>query len=434
MNFGTREKCVACGKTVYPQERFVNEKDIFHKSCFRCAHCNKVLGIGNFAALNGKYYCKPHFQQLFKSKGNYDEGFGTEQHKKKWAPQVFGVQKDFTGAHREEQKPATTIVNNEAPAQEHKLEETKLTPTTQPDTTEKASPAPVQPVVTPAPKAEPVHAQEAPNSTSAKPVPAKSTADLLKGFEQKNTNSQGVKRPAQKPRTFTFTVHTEKCVACGKTVYPQERFVNEKDIFHKSCFRCAHCNKVLGIGNFAALNGKYYCKPHFQQLFKSKGNYDEGFGTEQHKKKWAPQVFGVQKDFTGAHREEQKSEIKTEPKPAEPTPVEQVPAEPVPREPVPTEPVPIEQAPAEQIPTEPVPTEQVSTEQAPTEQVPTEQVSVEQTPAEQTPVEQAPAEPVLTEHVSTEQAPVEQAPVEQASVEQTLPTEESVTTADITSQ
>jgi len=29
-------------------------------------------------------YCKPHFIQLFKSKGNYSEGFGEEQHKKKW--------------------------------------------------------------------------------------------------------------------------------------------------------------------------------------------------------------------------------------------------------------------------------------------------------------------------------------------------------------
>ena len=29
-------------------------------------------------------YCKPHFKQLFKSKGNYSEGFGEEQHKMKW--------------------------------------------------------------------------------------------------------------------------------------------------------------------------------------------------------------------------------------------------------------------------------------------------------------------------------------------------------------
>jgi hypothetical protein len=29
-------------------------------------------------------HSKPHFKQLFKAKGNYDEGFGKEQHKKKW--------------------------------------------------------------------------------------------------------------------------------------------------------------------------------------------------------------------------------------------------------------------------------------------------------------------------------------------------------------
>uniref|UniRef100_A0A8C9N3E7 LIM domain-containing protein 2 n=1 Tax=Serinus canaria TaxID=9135 RepID=A0A8C9N3E7_SERCA len=35
-----------------------------------------ILGLGSYAALHGEFYCKPHFQQLFKSKGNYDEGFG----------------------------------------------------------------------------------------------------------------------------------------------------------------------------------------------------------------------------------------------------------------------------------------------------------------------------------------------------------------------
>lgn len=40
--------------------------------------------LGSFAALQGEFYCKPHFQQLFKSKGNYDEGFGRKQHKERW--------------------------------------------------------------------------------------------------------------------------------------------------------------------------------------------------------------------------------------------------------------------------------------------------------------------------------------------------------------
>lgn len=40
--------------------------------------------LGNYASLHGKIYCKPHFKQLFKSKGNYDEGFGHKQHKELW--------------------------------------------------------------------------------------------------------------------------------------------------------------------------------------------------------------------------------------------------------------------------------------------------------------------------------------------------------------
>ena len=60
------------------------DEKIFHKTCFRCGQCDKILSLGNYAALAGVYYCKPHFKQLFALKGNYDEGFGREQHKKLW--------------------------------------------------------------------------------------------------------------------------------------------------------------------------------------------------------------------------------------------------------------------------------------------------------------------------------------------------------------
>jgi hypothetical protein len=33
------------------------------------------LQLGNYAALNGVFYCKPHFKQLFAVKGNYSDGF-----------------------------------------------------------------------------------------------------------------------------------------------------------------------------------------------------------------------------------------------------------------------------------------------------------------------------------------------------------------------
>jgi hypothetical protein len=35
-----------------------------------------VLKLGNYASLDGKLFCKTHFKQLFKTKGNYSEGFG----------------------------------------------------------------------------------------------------------------------------------------------------------------------------------------------------------------------------------------------------------------------------------------------------------------------------------------------------------------------
>ncbi|KAM3872141.1 LIM domain and actin-binding protein 1a [Diretmus argenteus] len=87
------------------------------------------------------------------------------------------------------------------------------------------------------------------------------------------------------PRSFRLPVR-ETCVSCLKTVYPLERLVANQQVFHNTCFRCAHCNTKLSLGNYASLHNNVYCKPHFCQLFKAKGNYDEGFGHRPHKELW----------------------------------------------------------------------------------------------------------------------------------------------------
>uniref|UniRef100_A0A8C2JUD0 LIM zinc-binding domain-containing protein n=2 Tax=Cyprinus carpio TaxID=7962 RepID=A0A8C2JUD0_CYPCA len=79
---------------------------------------------------------------------------------------------------------------------------------------------------------------------------------------------------------------SELCQVCRKRVYPMESLIADKQNFHKSCFRCAHCSSQLSLGNYASLHGRMYCKPHYKQLFKSKGNYDEGFGERPHKELW----------------------------------------------------------------------------------------------------------------------------------------------------
>ncbi|NXB43905.1 XIRP2 protein, partial [Leucopsar rothschildi] len=107
----------------------------------------------------------------------------------------------------------------------------------------------------------------------------------------------------------------ETCKLCQQRVYPMECLVVDKQNFHKSCFRCHHCGSQLSLGNYASLHGKIYCKPHFKQLFKSKGNYDEGFGHKQHKELWnsKDQLSSISK--TQAEEKNPINSVPVDPKP-----------------------------------------------------------------------------------------------------------------------
>lgn len=49
------------------------------------------FSIHNYSSLYGEFYCISHYQQLFKQKGNYDEGFGHKQHKDHWLQKNRGI-------------------------------------------------------------------------------------------------------------------------------------------------------------------------------------------------------------------------------------------------------------------------------------------------------------------------------------------------------
>ncbi|RKO90636.1 hypothetical protein BDK51DRAFT_28668 [Blyttiomyces helicus] len=53
-----KDVCAVCEKVVYPMDKLSADDK-----------------LGNYAALNGVFYCKPHFKQLFALKGNYADGF-----------------------------------------------------------------------------------------------------------------------------------------------------------------------------------------------------------------------------------------------------------------------------------------------------------------------------------------------------------------------
>ncbi|GMY24598.1 LIM domain-containing protein WLIM1-like [Fagus crenata] len=70
---GTKEKCVACNKTVYPIEKVAVDGVSYHKSCFRCTHGGCVISPSNYVAHEHRLYCKHHHTQLFKQKGNFSQ-------------------------------------------------------------------------------------------------------------------------------------------------------------------------------------------------------------------------------------------------------------------------------------------------------------------------------------------------------------------------
>ncbi|XP_070759135.1 LIM domain and actin-binding protein 1-like [Enoplosus armatus] len=128
-----KETCIACLKTVYPLERLVALQHVYHKSCFRCVHCSAKLSLGNYASLHGNVYCKPHFSQLFKAKGNYDEGFGHRPHKELWEPRADGEEGEEAVKPKEQERPvevtrpAESISDNQPTLTEETSPQVKVT-------------------------------------------------------------------------------------------------------------------------------------------------------------------------------------------------------------------------------------------------------------------------------------------------------------------
>jgi len=44
------------------------------------------------------------------------------------------------------------------------------------------------------------------------------------------------------------------CKICQKRVYEMEKIIADNKIYHKTCFKCNHCNRVLSLGNFAGID------------------------------------------------------------------------------------------------------------------------------------------------------------------------------------
>uniref|UniRef100_A0A096M659 Xin actin binding repeat containing 2 n=1 Tax=Poecilia formosa TaxID=48698 RepID=A0A096M659_POEFO len=77
-------------------------------------------------------------------------------------------------------------------------------------------------------------------------------------------------------QTKTVSSESELCAVCRRRAYPMDALIVDKKKYHKSCFCCEHCRNKLR--NYVSLHGHFYCQPHYKQLLKSKGIYEDGLG------------------------------------------------------------------------------------------------------------------------------------------------------------
>ncbi len=67
---GGGNKCPTCSKTVYFAEQLMGPANrIYHKMCFRCSECNKMLDAGNCSDKDGVVFCKGCYGAKFGPKG-----------------------------------------------------------------------------------------------------------------------------------------------------------------------------------------------------------------------------------------------------------------------------------------------------------------------------------------------------------------------------
>eukprot|EP01088_Endostelium_zonatum_P001403 TRINITY_DN1170_c0_g3_i1.p1 TRINITY_DN1170_c0_g3~~TRINITY_DN1170_c0_g3_i1.p1 ORF type:complete len:789 (-),score=393.94 TRINITY_DN1170_c0_g3_i1:47-2227(-) len=280
--------CEVCSKRVYPMDKLSVDEKTFHKTCFKCEHCKRTLSLGNYASLNGKYYCKPHFKQLFKEKGNYNEGFGQKKLTHQWA--------EKSGSRRGSDESDASDMSDVESSRSEAEEESKVS-----EEEEEIKPKIKAPIVTTpiAAATTPIESSKGDNVNTGSNIVGKiKTNPFLEG-DKKEAGAVSTpvanfkiepKPKVEKPATGTGgekKSNVEVCEVCEKKVYPMDKLSADDKVFHKTCFKCDHCKRTLSLGSYASLGGKYYCKPHFKQLFKEKGNYNEGFGQKKLTHLWA---------------------------------------------------------------------------------------------------------------------------------------------------
>ncbi|KNC96225.1 uncharacterized protein SPPG_08378 [Spizellomyces punctatus DAOM BR117] len=209
--FGGAPSCPRCGKAVYLAEQVTGPNGMWHKSCLTCKECNKRLDSTSLTEREKEAYCKTCYGKLFGPKG-YGFGGGAG---------VLNTDSTITDTQRFSPSPSPS--NSRSGSQSN--------------------------LMTSGSGSNPNLART--GSGTVTPGSGAGSAPLV-----------------GKPKFGGADV----CPKCQKPVYFAEQMVGPMGVkYHKLCFRCTDCNKLVDSTTMADKEGVIYCKMCHGRKFGPKG-------------------------------------------------------------------------------------------------------------------------------------------------------------------
>lgn len=207
-------KCATCNKNVYKAEEIRAANKTFHKLCFKCTACNKLLQPNILTEHSGDLFCK----------NCYAKNFG---------PKGYGV--------------GLAIPTDSA------LSSLSSTPTSGTAATSLNGSSGLKWTFSSVPQQATAQQQAVANAASV----VKSAAHISSAVNhEKRLSVSSVSGPI-----VLGAIENNKCTRCTKPVYAAEKVSAAGKTYHKLCFNCISCKKLLNSMNCCDNSeGDVFCK------------------------------------------------------------------------------------------------------------------------------------------------------------------------------
>lgn len=227
-------KCAKCQKSVYAAEELRAANKVFHKLCFKCTACNKLLETNILTEHQGDLYCRSCYAKNYGPKG-YGFGLGTQLSFETAPPNVNSNSNNNNNVNSTNNQTYNTNNRNSISNGEIEIKQTLR------------------------------------STFSTYSTNGESLATNGQSLSRDSESYVSLNSYERKPGLMTFG-GSDKCYRCLKNVYAAEKVIAAGKPFHKLCYNCFACKKLLNSMTCCDNSeGEIFCKSCYGKLYGPKG-------------------------------------------------------------------------------------------------------------------------------------------------------------------